>query len=106
MGRDLRRRELLARAGALGLAALVADALPLAQALAQTPLPAVDPDGTLQAFADTMVPGRKIATTESGAAVHPQAIAGVDPLPGAVETDALALYHHPQTGFTRCSPRS
>jgi len=37
--------------------------------------------------------------TELGNAIHPQAIAGVDPLPGAVETDALALYHHPLTGF-------
>jgi hypothetical protein len=104
MGDVLDRRQLLARAGALGLAALVADALPLARALAQTPLPAVDPDGTLQAFADTMVPGRKVATTESGRPVHPQAIAGADPLPGAVETDALALYHHPKTGFDALQP--
>ena len=104
MGHELRRRELLARAGALGLTALVADALPLARAMAQSPLPAVDPDGTLQAFADTMVPGRKVATTESGAAIHPQAIAGADRLPGAVETDALALYHHPKTGFDALEP--
>ena len=103
MADDLRRRDLLARAGALGLAALVADALPVARALAQTPLPA-DPDGTLQAFADTMVPGRKVQKTERGAAIHPQAIAGADPLPGAVETDALALYHHPKTGFDALQP--
>lgn len=101
---ELRRRELLARAGALGLTALVADALPVARALAQTPLPAVDPDGTLQAFADTMVPGRRVARTEQGNPIHPQAIAGVDRLPGAVETDALALYHHPKTGFDALEP--
>jgi hypothetical protein len=101
---NLRRRELLERAGALGLALIVADALPVARAFGQTPLPAVDPDGTLQAFADTMVPGRRVATTETGAAIHPQAIAGADPLPGAVETDALALYHHPKTGFDALQP--
>jgi hypothetical protein len=100
----LRRRELIARAGALGLAALMADALPIARALAQTPLPAIDPDGTMQAFADTMVPGRRVATTESGKPIHPEAIAGADKLPGAVETDALALYHHPKTGFDTLQP--
>jgi hypothetical protein len=100
----LRRRELLVRAGGLGLAALMADALPIARALAQTPLPAVDPDGTLQAFADTIVPGRKVERTESGAAIHPQAIAGADRLPGAVETDALALFKHPKTGFDALEP--
>jgi hypothetical protein len=46
-----------------------------------------------------MVPGRKATTTDLGNAIHPQAIAGVDPLPGAVEADALALYHHPEIGF-------
>jgi hypothetical protein len=104
MEQGLRRRELLVRAGGLGLAALVADALPIARALAQEPSVPIDPDGTLQAFADTIVPGRKVARTESGAAVHPQAIAGVDRLPGAVETDALALYHHPKTGFDALEP--
>ena len=101
----LRRRELLVRAGGFGLAAIVADALPLARALAQGPLPAVvDVDGTLQAFADTMIPGRRVERTESGGAIHPQAIAGVDPLPGAVETDALALYNHDKVGFDALAP--
>jgi hypothetical protein len=104
MGATLRRRELLVRAGGLGLAALMAEALPIARALGQTPLPAIDPDGTLQAFADTILPGRKVERTESGAPIHPQAIAGVDRLPGAVETDALALYHHPKTGFDALQP--
>ena len=39
-----------------------------------------------------------------GAPIHPQAIAGVDPRAGAVETDALALYHHPKTGFDALAP--
>jgi hypothetical protein len=104
MGHVLRRRELLIRAGGLGLAALIADALPVARALGQEPSLPLDPDGTLQAFADTIVPGRKVARTESGAPIHPQAIAGADRLPGAVETDALALYHHPKTGFDALEP--
>ena len=61
-------------------------------------------DGTLQAFADTIIPGRKAAKTDLGNAIHPQAIAGVDPLPGAVEADALALYHHPLIGFDALEP--
>src|SRR3954451_7388551 len=98
-GTTLTRRHVLG----LGLGALVARALPLSSALAQTPLP-VDADGTLQAFADTILPGRRVAATESGAAIHPQAIAGVDALPGAVEADALALFHHPKIGFDALSP--
>ena len=56
-------------------------------------------DGTLQAFFDTMVPGRRVATTELGNPIHPKAIAGVDPEPGAVETDALLLARNPKVGF-------
>ena len=99
----LRRRELLIRTGELGLAAMIAAALPVARARAQTPAP-VDTDGILQAFADTMIPGRKVAVTESGRPVHPLAIAGVDPQPGAVETDALVLYHDPLIGFDALAP--
>src|SRR5947207_15733667 len=98
-GTTLTRRHVLG----LGLGALVARALPLSSALAQSPLPA-DPDGTLQAFADTILPGRKVAVTESGAAIHPRAIAGVDAAPGAVEADALALFHHPKIGFDALEP--
>jgi hypothetical protein len=104
---DLTRRGLLARGGVLGLAALVAYAGPVARALV-APEPAfAEPDladGTLQAFADTMIPGRKATRTDLGNEIHPRAIAGVDPLPGAVETDALALYHHPQIGFDALEP--
>jgi hypothetical protein len=65
--------------------------------------PSLD-DATLQAFADTIIPGRKIAKTDLGDAVHPQAIAGVDPDPGAVEADALRLYHDPLIGFDALEP--
>src|SRR3954470_10243612 len=98
-GTGLTRRHVIG----LGVAALVARAVPVAGALAQSPLPA-DPDGTLQAFADTILPGRAVKVTESGAAIHPQAIAGVDTVPGAVEADALALFHHPKVGFDALEP--
>jgi hypothetical protein len=99
---DLTRRGFLERAGALGLGAVIAAAVPVAkELLAATPAQAAValPDATLQAFADTILPGRPRATTDLGNEIHPQAIAGVDSLPGAVEADALALYHHSLTGF-------
>ena len=103
---DLTRRSFLRRASELGLAAVVGSAVAgLPAARAALPSPSAAPiDATLQAFADTIVPGRRVARTESGQPVHPQAIAGVDPLPGAVEADALALYHHPETGFDALEP--
>lgn len=94
------RRAFLERAAALGLAVAFAE-IPAARA--QLPVP-VDPDGTLQAFADTILPGRKTGRTDLGNTVHPQAIAGVDPLPGAVEADALALFHSPLIGFDTLAP--
>jgi hypothetical protein len=99
----LTRRNLLARAAQTGLAATIARALPLADALGRG-LPTADPDGTLQAFADTIIPGRNATATDLGNTIHPLAIAGVDDLPGAVETDALALYHHPLAGFDALEP--
>ena len=101
---DLTRRGFMQRAG---LAALVAAAAPLARDLldAAPALAAVDTaDGTLQAFADTMIPGRPAQTTDLGHEIHPQAIAGVDSRAGAVEADALALYHHPYIGFDALEP--
>jgi enediyne biosynthesis protein E8 len=101
----LSRRQLLRRASALGLGALVLEALPLATHPA--PAYAADPvltDATLQAFADTILPGRKASRTDLGNSIHPLAIAGVDRLPGAVQTDALALYHHPEVGFDSLAP--
>jgi hypothetical protein len=99
---DLTRRGLLRRGGMLGLAALVAGAGPVARALVQPSLAQAEPvlpDATLQAFADTIIPGRRATRTDLGNEIHPQAIAGVDGAPGAVEADALALYHHPKIGF-------
>jgi enediyne biosynthesis protein E8 len=96
----LTRRELLGRASALGVSTLVASALPLVRGT--EPALAADPsltDATLQAFADTMIPGRKVTRTQLGNSIDPLAIAGVDPLPGAVEADALVVYHHPEVGF-------
>jgi hypothetical protein len=100
----LTRRQVLQRSSTAALGALVASALPLASpqtAGAQGPS---QPDATLQAFADTMIPGRKVARTALGHPVNPLAIAGVDPRPGAVEADALALYHHPEVGFDDLEP--
>jgi hypothetical protein len=104
----LTRRQALTRASTAGLAALVASALPLAKTSpARAATAATQPsliDGTLQAFADTMVPGRAVTVTESNQPVYPGAIAGVDPLPGAVEADALALYGNADVGFDALEP--
>lgn len=104
---DLTRRGFLQRAGALGVGALVLSAGPVARALVKADVALAEPglaDATLQAFADTMLPGRRAARTDLGNEIHPQAIAGVDPEPGAVEADALALYHHPKIGFDALAP--
>jgi hypothetical protein len=96
------RRRFLERAAALGVATLVADAA----AVVGTARADVEPlvDATLQAFADTMLPGRRATTTDLGQAIHPQAIAGVDRLPGAVEADSLLLYHDALIGFDALAP--
>ena len=91
------RRSFLERA--IALAALPAIAPPAA--VGQQP---AFPDGTLQAFADTILPGRPAGRTDLGEEIHPQAIAGVDVEPGAVEADALLLYHHPLIGFDTLQP--
>ena len=103
----LSRRELLGRASTLGAAALIAQALPLAYrmtradpALADVPLDLA----TLQAFADTILPGRPATRTDLGDEIHPQAIAGVDSEPGAVEADALRLFQDPLIGFPALAP--
>jgi len=99
----LSRRQLLHRASTLGLSAIVASALPLIDPQAQAATPGLS-DATLQAFADTMIPGRRASRTDLGNPIAPLAIAGVDTLPGAVQTDALALYHHPEIGFNDLEP--
>src|SRR4051794_32827951 len=99
----LTRRGLITRAGVASLTLLVARAAPVARAQAPAALP-LDADATLQAFADTILPGRRVERTALGAAIHPQAIAGVDDQPGAVEADTLALFHHPKIGFDALAP--
>jgi len=83
----------------VALAALPAIVPP--PAAAQQPLL---PDATLQAFADTILPGRRARATDLGEAIHPLAVAGVDGEPGAVEADALLLYNHPLIGFDTLAP--
>ena len=61
-------------------------------------------DATLQAFADTLIPGKRVARTDLGQEVHPKAIAGVHPEPGAVQADSLLLYHHALIGFDLVAP--
>jgi len=91
----------LQRATVLGLGGLVASALPAAERIFVSEAAAAvqSTDATLQAFADTMLPGRKALTTDLGNEIDPLAIAGVDSEPGAVEADALLLYHDPLIGF-------
>jgi hypothetical protein len=107
-GKGLSRRELLSRAGSLSAGALILSAIPIAERMA-SPSTALAgspslTDGTLQAFWDTMIPGRIVTQTQSGAGIHPQAILGEDPEPGAVEADALALGNDARLGFTTLVP--
>jgi hypothetical protein len=106
---ELSRRDFIARAGGLGLGAVIAAAVPVAArmaspdgAFAQGPLD----DGPLQAFFDTIIPGKAVADlkTELGNPIHPQAIAGVDREHGAVYTDALALARNARIGFSTLEP--
>jgi hypothetical protein len=94
--RPLSRRELLQRGAVLSL-------LPVAErVLASAPAALAAPslaDGTLQAFADTLIPGKKATRTDLGNEIHPKAIAGAHPEPGAVQADSLLLYPHPLIGF-------
>jgi hypothetical protein len=102
------RRQVLQRASALGLGGLVLSALPVAERVLGAVSPAAAAptlsDATLQAFADTLIPGRRVARTDLANEVHPKAIAGVHPEPGAVQADALLLYHDPRIGFDAIEP--
>ena len=51
-----------------------------------------------------MIPGARPPRTDLGNEIHPKAIAGVDPEPGAVEADALLLFHNPLIGFDALEP--
>jgi hypothetical protein len=102
------RRDFIARASSLSAGALILSAIPVAARMAgPSKAFAGEPsliDGTLQAFWDTMVPGRIVTHTQSGVGVHPKAILGEDPEPGAVEADALALGNDPRLGFSTLAP--
>lgn len=102
----LSRRQVLTRAStiALGLVALPPVALPLAPPTSTPSLSLPLSDATYQAFADTMLPGCRVDRTDLGNSIDPLAIAGVDPLPGAVQADALALSHHSEVGFDPLAP--
>ena len=104
----LSRRQVLQRATVLGVGGLVLSALPVADRILGSVAPseaAVDlADATLQAVADTFIPGRRATVTDLGHEIHPKAIAGADSEPGAVEADALALYHDPLIGFDALEP--
>lgn len=104
----LSRRQILQRASVLGLGGLVVSALPVAERILETVAPAaaaVTPtDATLQAFADTIIPGRKALRTDLGNEIDPLAIAGAHPEPGGVQADALVLYHDPLIGFDALAP--
>ena len=105
--RELSRRDFLQRATTLGAGAMVLAALPAAELIlkADPALAALRPDdATLQAFADTISPGRKVAKTDLGDEIDPRAIAGVDKEPGAVEADVLRLFHDPLVGFDALAP--
>ena len=106
-GRALSRRQLLQRAGSMSAAALVAQALPLADAMIKAdPALAATPidDAALGAFADTIIPGRPATRTDLGTPIPAGVIAGVDKDPGAVEAGAIELYHDSRVGFDALAP--
>jgi hypothetical protein len=106
----LSRRQVLARASTVALGLVAVPTLPLPISTPGTGLPPDPstglplPDATFQAFADTMLPGCRADRTDLGNPIDPLAILGVDPLPGAVQADALALSHHPEVGFDPVAP--
>ncbi|HEX8105348.1 MAG TPA: DUF5987 family protein [Solirubrobacteraceae bacterium] len=99
---DITRRQFVARTIASGLAVAAAGGLRAAPA-ARAAEPSLA-DGTLQAFADTMIPGSPATITDLGLPIHPRAILGVDGRPGAVEADSLAAGRHPKIGFAALEP--
>jgi hypothetical protein len=102
--RDLTRRGFLQRAGALGLGAVVASALPVAERLLSDDAAARVPligDVTLQAFADTIIPGRRATRTDLGHSIDPRAIAGVARSPGSTTAPARSRPTHSPSTATR-----
>jgi hypothetical protein len=104
----LSRRQFLARGGTLGAAAAIAAALPVAARMARPAkaLAAGPTDGLLQAFFDTLIPGKPVPglRTQLGNPIDPKAIAGVDREHGAVYADALLLARNPKLGFGALEP--
>jgi hypothetical protein len=103
VGAELSRRQFIQRAGVLGAGALIASAVPVAARIVVPPkadAAVALQDGTLQAFYDTLIPGCPATATDLGHEIHPKAIAGVDPDPGAVQADALLLGQDSRLGFT------
>jgi hypothetical protein len=105
----LSRRDVLTRASKLAVGLAVLPPLPPLPGPPTPANPLPNPtsdltDATLQAFADTILPGRPAQRTDLGNPIHPLAIAGVDSRPGAVEADALAVFHHPEIGFDSLAP--
>jgi hypothetical protein len=92
---ELDRRQLLR----LGMAAAAAWQLgPWAlDAFAGPALPVGDVDSTLEAFADTMIPGAKRSPTD-------RAVAGAAHGPGAVQAGALELLYFPTLGIAPALP--
>lgn len=106
LAEELSRRQFVVGAGGLGLTALVAGALPTLARIAEPEraLAATPTDASLEAFFDTMIPGRVVARTQLGNPISSGAILGVDPEPGAVEADALLLAHDGRIGFDALVP--
>jgi hypothetical protein len=104
----LSRRDILKRASVLSLGGLILSALPVADRILAAAPPAEAAvnlaDATLQAVADTLIPGRPAQLTDLGNEIHPKAIAGAHHEPGAVQTDALVLFHSPLIGFDLLEP--
>jgi hypothetical protein len=92
---ELDRRQLLR----LGMSAAVAwQVAPWAlDAFAAPPLPVGDVDSTLEAFADTMIPGAKRSPAD-------RAVAGAARGPGAVQAGALDLLNFPTLGIAPALP--
>jgi hypothetical protein len=63
-------------------------------------------DASLQAFFDTIIPGKPVPdlVTELGNPIEPGAIAGVDHEHGAVYTDSMLLARDSRLGFTLLEP--
>ena len=100
----LSRRQVLARASTLALGLVTLPPIALPRPVSPPSIGLTPSDATFQAFADTMLPGCRVDRTDLGHPIDPLAIAGVDPLPGAVQADALALSHHPEVGFDPLAP--